>query len=93
MEPFSIKHDYVELDVNDVDGFKVAKINNPIVSCDPGRNATDLIHTDYDMVSGEGHQPQEANGKVLFTYDVTWVEAKSKVIAVPSPWPQLEHFQ
>jgi len=74
IEPFSIKHDF-EPSVNVIDEtkyFRVAKILNPIISCEP-RNE---IHTTYKMVTEDRRQPQLANGKVLFTYDVTWLENK-----------------
>jgi len=71
VEPFSIKHDFVELDDDDEDG--VAKINNPIPSCSP-KGAKK--HTDYNMVTKGGRKPQAASGQVLFTYDVIWTENK-----------------
>jgi len=80
VEPFSIKHEFEELDSDAADSDfsddnivpKKAKITNPIESCLP--KATK--HTDYDMVTTHGHIPQLASGKVLFTYDVIWTENK-----------------
>jgi Endomembrane protein 70 len=76
VEPFSIKHAF-EPSEDDVagDDFVVAKITNPIASCDP-KNKKKPVHTDFDMITTAGREPQEASGKVLFTYDVTWVENK-----------------
>ena len=62
VEPFSIKHDFEPIAPT---GTKVADILNPIPSCDP---TTPAQHTDYDMVTAPGRLPQEAAGKVLFTY-------------------------
>jgi transmembrane 9 superfamily protein 2/4 len=81
VEPFSTKHQYDpnigegEVDLND-DSYmpKKAKITNPIPSCNP--TITSKEHTSYEMVTGEGRLPQPASGKVLFTYDVTWIENK-----------------
>ena len=85
VEPFSIKHMFEELDKDDDDdevddetedggkqNYDVAELENPIESC-----RTDLktrVHTNYDMVTSAGHEPQPAHGKVLFTYDVIWTE-------------------
>eukprot|EP00565_Helicotheca_tamesis_P008442 CAMPEP_0185724482 /NCGR_PEP_ID=MMETSP1171-20130828/943_1 /TAXON_ID=374046 /ORGANISM="Helicotheca tamensis, Strain CCMP826" /LENGTH=670 /DNA_ID=CAMNT_0028392343 /DNA_START=47 /DNA_END=2059 /DNA_ORIENTATION=+ len=85
VEPFSIKHDFAPGDDDDDDevdaddegssSFKVADIENPIASCNPAiKNKKE--HTSYDMVYGRGREPQPASGKVLFTYDVKWVENK-----------------
>jgi transmembrane 9 superfamily protein 2/4 len=84
VEPFSIKHDFEPLpsakeeteDDFDDESFvpKVATIKNPIPSCDPANTAKD--HTSYDMVNDYDHSYQEASGKVLFTYDVIWIENK-----------------
>lgn len=76
VEPFSIKHAFEPAE-DDVagDDFVVAKITNPIASCDP-KNKKKPVHTDFDMITTVGREPQEASGKVLFTYDVTWVENK-----------------
>jgi transmembrane 9 superfamily member 2/4 len=74
VEPFSIKHTYEPGEVDDIEDEsylkKVATIKNPIESCQKGARA----HTTYEMVTGEGREPQPASGKVLFTYDVTWKE-------------------
>ena len=77
VEPFSVKHDFEPTEDDDDtkrDVTKVAKFTNPIASCDPSRKAK--VHTDYNMISAQGREPQLASGKVLFTYDVTWVENK-----------------
>jgi transmembrane 9 superfamily protein 2/4 len=72
VEPFSIKHDF---EPNEEESETVvAKILNPIASCDLSQKSR--MHTDWDMVTAPGREPQEASGKVLFTYDVTWVENK-----------------
>jgi len=68
VEPFSVKHDFEPAEEG---GAKVATILNPIPSCDP---KLDAAHTDYDMVTATDRFPQEAAGKVLFTYDVIWKE-------------------
>lgn len=85
IEPFSIKHEFEKVDVEDDDDdddtsiaedagglkkFKVADIEDPIKSCNP--KMKEKVHTDFDMT--EKRQPQPASGQVLFTYDVTWVE-------------------
>ncbi len=71
VEPFSIKHDFEPIEEDD-DEAVVAKILNPIASCDGSQKTK--MHTDWDMVTAPGREAQEASGKVLFTYDVTWVE-------------------
>jgi len=83
VEPFSIKHEFDAADLDDDDevddesgdynkqGHKVAIFDNPIASC---RDGAQKAHTNYDMISASDHEPQPAYGKVLFTYDVTWVE-------------------
>jgi transmembrane 9 superfamily protein 2/4 len=56
----------------------IVTFTNPIASCDP--KAKTKKHTDYNMIKGKGwlaypaSYNQPASGKVLFTYDVTWVE-------------------
>eukprot|EP00546_Thalassionema_frauenfeldii_P016584 CAMPEP_0178901666 /NCGR_PEP_ID=MMETSP0786-20121207/4162_1 /TAXON_ID=186022 /ORGANISM="Thalassionema frauenfeldii, Strain CCMP 1798" /LENGTH=551 /DNA_ID=CAMNT_0020572819 /DNA_START=12 /DNA_END=1664 /DNA_ORIENTATION=- len=80
VEPFSIKHDFEPSDDDDDNNnkeegtFTVAKINNPIASCNP--KSKKKVHTDYNMVTSDGREPQLASGKVLFTYDVSWIENK-----------------
>lgn len=78
VEPFSIKHDFEPSDDDDDNSeegtFTVAKINNPIASCNP--KSKKKVHTDYNMVTADGREPQLASGKVLFTYDVSWIENK-----------------
>jgi transmembrane 9 superfamily protein 2/4 len=71
VEPFSIKHNFEPVDESDGDPFTVAKIIDPIASC-----ASKKKHTNWDMTTAAGREFQEASGKVLFTYDVTWVENK-----------------
>lgn len=84
VEPFSIKHEFEASADDDDDAavdqdggskpFKVADILNPIESCNPKAAAKD--HTRYEMVYARGREPQEAAGRVLFTYDVIWTENK-----------------
>merc|ERR1712151_427176 len=50
--------------------FKVAEIDNPIMSCKPKKQN----HTTYDMITASGRKPQPASGQVLFTYDVKWIQ-------------------
>uniref|UniRef100_A0A7S3QEP7 Transmembrane 9 superfamily member n=1 Tax=Chaetoceros debilis TaxID=122233 RepID=A0A7S3QEP7_9STRA len=88
VEPFSIKHDFVATFTDDDDaenyldegnldeGRKVAKINNPIASCDASVTASEKKHTTYQMAVHSPNGPQPASGKVLFTYDVKWTENK-----------------
>jgi len=71
VEPFSIKHN-LEFDENGGDEFN---ITNPIPSCNPVIDRLGYSeHTNYDMIMAPGHQPQPPSGKVLFTYDVIWIE-------------------
>jgi len=84
VEPFSVKHDFVESDDDDDDDdngddekadedkVKLHTIENPIGSCD-SRSKT-MEHTSFQMINENGRSKQPASGKVLFTYDVTWVE-------------------
>jgi len=76
VEPFSIHHEIEPVDGNDIldDSIlpTIAKIINPIPSCDPSKSIRE--HTNYDMVVAAGQRPQEASGKVLFTYDVIWTK-------------------
>uniref|UniRef100_A0A7S1VVU3 Transmembrane 9 superfamily member n=1 Tax=Grammatophora oceanica TaxID=210454 RepID=A0A7S1VVU3_9STRA len=82
VEPFSIKHDFEPLedddnlngddDGADTSNYQVAKINNPIASCDPSRGSK--VHTDYAMITAPDREAQIASGPALFTYDVTWKE-------------------
>ncbi len=73
VEPFSIKHEF-EPNEDDEENTKAAKFINPIASCDSKRKTK--VHTDYNMITAQGREPQLASGQVLFTYDVTWVENK-----------------
>ena len=82
VEPYSIKHDFeplaktgAEATSSDQIMTPVASIVDPIASCDP--NTTPKVHTDFQMVTEANVRfPQEAAGKVLFTYDVIWIENK-----------------
>mmetsp|Transcript_8233 Transcript_8233/g.10775 ORF Transcript_8233/g.10775 Transcript_8233/m.10775 type:complete len:673 (-) Transcript_8233:162-2180(-) len=80
VEPFSIKHDFEPLPTTGATATSadkvsppVATIINPIPSCDPKLPQN---HTDFDMVVATDRWPQEAAGKVLYTYDVIWKENK-----------------
>jgi transmembrane 9 superfamily protein 2/4 len=81
VQPFSIRHEFdpiLDTDEVDIDDDsvlpKVAKITNPIRSCQPGVKE----HTTFDMITKDGnHQPQPASGNVLYTYDVIWHENKT----------------
>jgi transmembrane 9 superfamily protein 2/4 len=77
VEPFSIKHDYddSELDIDDESFLpKKAKIMNPIPSCNSDSPRKE--HTNYQMETAPNREPQPASGRVLFTYDVIWIETK-----------------
>ncbi len=78
IEPFSINHKYEEVEDDDQTSsdkpFKVAEITNPIYSCDSKRATKN--HTTWEMATAPGHNLQLASGKVLFTYDVIWIENK-----------------
>jgi transmembrane 9 superfamily protein 2/4 len=84
VEPFSVKHDFVPIDDTEEDitatddvvprMVEWASIKNPIASCNPTISADEKTHTNYDMVTDIGREPQLASGKVLFTYDVHWEE-------------------
>jgi transmembrane 9 superfamily protein 2/4 len=84
VEPFSIKHDFVPVDgvTEDITAgddsiltlATVATIKNPIASCNPNFPAEQRTHTNYEMVTDIGREPQLASGQVLFTYDVHWEE-------------------
>lgn len=65
IEPFSILHSYKETKSNPDNHYEII---NPIDSCEKGSPQ----HTSFDMI----HEilPQPASGKVLFTYDVIWIE-------------------
>jgi transmembrane 9 superfamily member 2/4 len=71
VQPFSIKHRHnmiVTTEDIDNEGYipKVAKLDDAIESCRSGAN----VHTNFEMVKDI---PQEASGRVLFTYDVIWI--------------------
>jgi transmembrane 9 superfamily protein 2/4 len=84
VEPFSILHDYTPLadvdeDITATDDevpriAEWAKIKNPIPSCNPDIPVAERKHTAYEMVTDSGRLPQPASGKVLFTYDVIWIQ-------------------
>jgi transmembrane 9 superfamily protein 2/4 len=74
VEPFSVSHDFVPTyDYDEGDGQYSAEIRNPILSCTP--NSTTAEHTNYNMLRSQ--HPQIAVGKVLFTYDVIWIETQN----------------
>jgi hypothetical protein len=52
---------------------KLANITNPIQSC-TSNNMKVREHTNYEMVTANDRETQAAEGKVLFTYDVIWIE-------------------
>jgi transmembrane 9 superfamily protein 2/4 len=82
VEPFSIKHEFEaeeEVDFTEEDDDvpkpeKWSTIKNPIPSCNGNIPVEERLHTSYDMVTDTDREPQVASGRVLFTYDVTWVE-------------------
>eukprot|EP00978_Attheya_sp_CCMP212_P011717 scaffold29051_cov94-Attheya_sp.AAC.1 len=83
VEPYSIMHGFEELDhhleggnsnnyvTNDMQSFlpKLVNITNPIESC-KSKNTRLRVHTNFNMLS----VGQLAEGHVLFTYDVIWIE-------------------
>lgn len=86
VEPFSIQHEYTPTYAEDDDGKDasgdIATIDNPIQSCD--RSSDKPKHTSFYMITHNGHKPQPASGKVLFTYDVIWTE--NKEVSWASRW-------
>eukprot|EP00980_Cylindrotheca_fusiformis_P014932 scaffold4083_cov95-Cylindrotheca_fusiformis.AAC.1 len=80
VQPFSIKHEFEEQEgyTGDDDDVPRAEpevtIKNPIDSCNKDIPLAHRQHTLYDMVTKKGRDPQEASGRVLFTYDVEWVQ-------------------
>jgi transmembrane 9 superfamily protein 2/4 len=82
VQPFSIKHDFEpntgDKDMDSDESYlpKRAKIINPIASCrmDSNTRSAKREHTNYFMVTAPTQQSQPAGGKVLFTYDVIWIE-------------------
>ena len=80
VEPFSILQDFTEgYDRDDTfmdddpwyeQDQPDATIIQPIRSCD--RNSSVVSHTSWNMLRMDRRQPQPANGRVLFTYDVIW---------------------
>jgi transmembrane 9 superfamily protein 2/4 len=83
-EPFSISHDFVPIDDAEEDitqgddaipkMVEWATIKSPVASCNPNVPIAERSHTNYEMVTDIGREPQLASGKVLFTYDVHWEE-------------------
>jgi transmembrane 9 superfamily protein 2/4 len=80
VEPFSIKHDFEPVlgdkDMGGDESFlpKRATIINPIPSCIS--NSAKKQHTTYGMAMAPNRAAQPASGRVLFTYDVIWIENK-----------------
>jgi transmembrane 9 superfamily protein 2/4 len=82
VEPFSIKHEFEAAEEkdftaedDDVPQMETwGTIKDPIPSCNENIPADERLHTTYDMVTEKDREPQVASGRVLFTYDVTWVE-------------------
>jgi len=77
VEPLSIQHKF-ESDSNNQeenvgDGNSRVKMINPIASCN-NNNKRANVHTDYNMISSRASPQPADGGKVLFTYDVTWIE-------------------
>lgn len=75
VEPLSIKHEFeMSSEADQLKSESVLekkfKITNPIASCQDGSTE----HTNFEMATSPGREPQPASGRVLFTYDVTWVE-------------------
>lgn len=78
VEPFSIRYEFgPNYDSYEQDGqYKYnADFLNPIASCNLTKIKTHPRHTNFEMVTGK--EPQLASGKVLFTYDVIWIENKN----------------
>jgi transmembrane 9 superfamily protein 2/4 len=83
VQPFSIKHDF-EPNTGDKDMDsdessylpKRAKIIHPIATCrmDSNTRSAKRENTNYYMVTAPTQQSQPTGGKVLFTYDVIWIE-------------------
>ena len=71
VQPFSIRHDFERIQNGTADQDAVAKIKNPIPSCDRRQL---FSHTNYEMITHTGREPQFASGNVLFTYDVIWIQ-------------------
>ena len=85
VEPMSIHHSFKPLAAPDDDAVihkkmdgneNVAKLLNPIVSCDYKLTKLLQRHTSFDMVNTEGGSPgpQKSSRHMLFTYDVIWKE-------------------
>lgn len=74
VQPFSIHHDIEPFLRSEAWGKDVAEISKPIPSCDVSAVSRYgyMNHTTYNMTATR--PPQLASGKVLFTYDVIWVE-------------------
>jgi len=69
VKPFSIKHEF-EGAGESPDFEDAIRIINPIASCGEGSTQ----HTTWDMIEGR-HEPQPASGRILYTYDVIWLES------------------
>lgn len=78
VEPFSIGYDSVLYLTPQHDEEwilpRLVEFRDPIASC---RQSFIRQHTNYDMITAAGRRPQEANGDVLFTYDVRWLENRN----------------
>uniref|UniRef100_A0A7S2JQY9 Transmembrane 9 superfamily member n=1 Tax=Leptocylindrus danicus TaxID=163516 RepID=A0A7S2JQY9_9STRA len=72
VEPFSIAHQF-----KDLEGSTEVELINPIESCDPTKRSK-TNHTAWDMFHKNSMQQQVASGRVLFTYDVSWVKSDVK---------------
>ena len=70
--PYSIKHDFVGGSQNSDKSDEVT-VNDPIESCSPSIPSVNRQHTSYEMAKTKA--PQPASGKVLFTYDVVWIQS------------------
>ncbi|KAL7535815.1 hypothetical protein ACHAWF_005279 [Thalassiosira exigua] len=79
---FSIRHEF-ESGVN-LSGSDVT-IRDPIKSCDHTVPNGYKRHTDFEMITGPGREPQPASGMALFTYDVIWIESGSVLSATSRP--------
>jgi transmembrane 9 superfamily protein 2/4 len=85
VQQFSIKHQFETVD--DEEAERIARIIDPVESCSPEKrpkHRTFYDHTRYEMLYSRGREPQPASGKVLFTYDVIWIE--NKELDWPSRW-------
>jgi len=83
VQPLSIHHQFHAIPANASESNadrhflpQIVEIANPIHSCQMEESLIQngRIHTAYDSLTKLGVGPQPANGNVLFTYDVNWVE-------------------